>query len=78
MKLELIELPPNEEARAWSFFKTSPMQAALHNELVKRIESLREKLETAEKETFPIVQAELKAHRFLFGLIHRKDDPHAK
>lgn len=72
-KAELVELSPHDEANAWAAFMRHPIKDVLHNELVKKIEGLRDKLEKAEAKDFQSLQAEISAHRFLFGLIHRND-----
>jgi len=73
MKLEVVGISAGDEKRAWALFPKSPMQATLHNEVVRKIESLRDELETSTRETFLETQLSLKAHRYLLGLIHRND-----
>lgn len=74
MKLDLVPLSPAEESSAWSWFARSPAKDVVHNEMVRQILTLRDKLEAATPEQVPGLQAEIKAHRFLLGLIHRKDN----
>lgn len=78
MKLDLIPVTPDEEARAWNFFNESPMKAVLHNELVKKIHDLRDKLEGASTVDVPNLQSEIKATRSFLGLIHRNDSRYRK
>lgn len=73
MKLEKIPISASEERRAWELFTVSPARSVLHNELVKEILSLRDKLEAAPSDKFIETQLAIKAHRFLLGLIHRND-----
>lgn len=73
MKLDLIPLSPEDEARAWNMMPRHLIQSTLHNEILRKIESLRDGFESATTEEFLDFQAQVKAHRFLLGLIHRKD-----
>lgn len=73
MKQEPIPISPSESGRAWDVFHASPMKAVLHNEILKRVATLRDQLESASVEEFIDLQHAIKAHRFLLGLIHRND-----
>lgn len=73
MKLELLDVSPSEEARAWELFPKSLFYCVLHNEMVKKILALHDTLETTSPENLIKLQSELKAHRYLLGVIHRKD-----
>jgi hypothetical protein len=74
VKLDLIHLDAEEERRAWSMLPRHLIQSTLHNELVRKIESLRDDMEKAgEPHKILESQAAIKAHRFLLGLIHRND-----
>jgi hypothetical protein len=73
MKLELIELSDSEEAHGWAILPRHLIQHTIHNTLVRKVEELRNELEAAPVEKVPQLQAEIKAHRHLLGLIHRKD-----
>lgn len=68
-----MESIPGESQRAWSMFPNSPMQANLHNELVKVIEADRNRLETCGTEEFLGIQQRVKAYRSILGILHRKD-----
>lgn len=74
MKLDLFPLSPEDEARAWAMMHRHLIQSTLHNEILRKIEGLRDGFESATTpEAFLDLQAQIKAHRFLLGLIHRKD-----
>jgi hypothetical protein len=73
MKLELFPLAPSEEQHAWSLLPTHCIQRTLHNELVRKILSLRDLLETTAASEIPSVQAQIKVYRHVLGLLHRND-----
>lgn len=73
MKIELIELHPGDEEKAWLLFQKSPMQAALHNLFVKSIFESRTKLETAKSEDVVGLQATIAAAKTFLGILHRND-----
>lgn len=75
MTQEPIPQAPDEERRAWSLLASpgSPIKAALHNEIVKRIRAKISEFEEATLSDIPRLQAEVKALRFLFGVIHRNE-----
>lgn len=74
MKLVRMEVAPGDEARAWEHFaNASPMQSVLHNELMAQIFTLRDKLESATTGEILALQADIRALKTLFGLIHRHD-----
>lgn len=75
MRLELFPLTSGEEANAWGWFKTNSMRHVLSNEVVKRILTIHDELETAAPEKISALQSEVKALRFLHGLVHRHTQP---
>lgn len=73
MKLELLPQIAPEAARVWEMLPGSPLQKVLHNELVSKILELRGSLEEAKPEQVLEIQAAIRAHKFLFGLIYRNN-----
>lgn len=74
MKVELIEIGPSDEKRAWEMLPRHVIQSTLHNELVRKIHDLRNAIETASAQDVPALQAEIKAYRYFLGLLHRNDN----
>ena len=72
-KLEPMPLSDAETRRAWQLFNGSPMRAVLHNELLKKLTSLRAELETVKPEELLCLQNLIEAHKLLFNIIHRND-----
>ncbi len=72
-KFEPIPLSPGETARAWEFFNNSPMRIVLHNELLKKLSTLRSELETVTPDALVDLQNKIEAHKLLFNIIHRND-----
>lgn len=72
-KFELFVQPEWEAVDAWNRFQDSPMQRALHNTVVKKICEARLSLEEATPENVLTLQADIRALKLLFGIIHRND-----
>lgn len=73
MKLELIEISATDEAQGWALLPRHLIQSTIHNALVRKVEEMRNDLESASLEKVIELQAQIKAYRHLLGLIHRKD-----
>lgn len=73
MKLALMEITPAEEARMWSYLPNHPLQSILHNELVKRINEDREKLETCGADALSDLQSNIRVRKTLLVFLHQKD-----
>lgn len=69
----LMEINPDDEARAWELFPNSPMQRAMNNFLVKEMTEKRQQVDRMAASDLPKVQAELAALKSLLGFIHRKN-----
>lgn len=68
-----IEVHPSDAARAWEHFPGGPMQRILHNEMFKRLEEKRNRLEKSSEQELKVLQGEISELRQLLGLIHSKD-----
>lgn len=75
---ERMEINPHDEARMWEMFPKSPMQAAIHNFLVKELSELRLQVDKLPATDLSRLQAEIAASKRLLGFIHRKDSPPTK
>ncbi len=73
MKLEFMEIKPEEERAVWAQMQLSPYQRVLHNQLVQKILEDRAKLETCKAEELISIQQRIVARRELLGIIHRND-----
>jgi hypothetical protein len=73
VKIELLPLLACEEETVWDRLPGSPLQKVLHNEIVRKIFTLRDSIEDAKIAEVPELQAGLKAHKFLLGLLYRKN-----
>jgi len=71
--MTLVPLRPDDIHKAWSLLPGHVIQHVLHNELVQKIASLREKLESVSPDKLSETQAELRAYKFLLGVLHRSD-----
>lgn len=75
MKLEPLPLSDYDDAKLRAFFPGSPMQAFLHNELVRQILVERDKLENCPSEQVMPLQTGIRVRRELLGFLHRYDKP---
>lgn len=75
MKLEPLPLSEYDEAKLKGLFPGSPMQAFLHNELVRQVLVERDKLETCPADQLVALQTAIRCRRELIGFIHRYDKP---
>lgn len=73
MKIELLPVLACEEETVWDRLPGSPLQKVLHNAVVKRILEFRDSVEDAKIADVPELQAAIKAHKFLLGLLYRKN-----
>ena len=62
-----------EIARGWEVMRKTPVQKLLHNELLRRIEEARSKLETAKPDAVSELQQVIRSRREMLAFIHSKD-----
>jgi hypothetical protein len=75
VKLELLPLSDYDETKLKALFPNSPIQAFLHNELIRQILVERDKLETCPPENILPLQLGIRLRREMLGYIHRFDKP---
>ncbi len=78
MSYKIMELTPEQEAKAWNDFSQHNSCAVLHNECLTRIEDLRTKLESIAPEQLQTVQGQIIEARYLLDLLHSKQTPEVK
>lgn len=75
MKLEPIEVSSFEASEVWKYMPHSPVQAVIHNELVRKILEDRDHFEKCDPGEISGIQQRILARRELLGFIHRSDKP---
>jgi hypothetical protein len=73
VKLDPLPVSDYDKAKMEQWFPGSPMQAMLHNELVRQILVERDKLEACPPEQLAALQTSIRVRRELLGFLHRND-----
>jgi hypothetical protein len=75
VKLEPLPLSEHDESKLKALLPGSPLQAFIHNELVRQILVERDKLESCPPESILPLQLGIRLRREMLGYIHRFDKP---
>lgn len=69
-----IPVDARDQSRAWADFPKSPIQAVLHNELLRLLKAERESFVRVEKwEKIEVIKGRIEVLKKVLGVLHRHD-----